>query len=72
VLIRMNEPMRHRGETYYQADWNKATERGTVLQVVRNPGWQLPYWSCGIVALGMIIHFGLNLSTFLQRRRVSA
>jgi hypothetical protein len=68
VVIRMNEPLRHRGETFYQADWNKETEHGTVLQVVRNPGWLLPYFSCAIVSLGMILHFGLNLATFLQRR----
>jgi hypothetical protein len=68
VTIRMNDPLRHRGETFYQADWNKDTERGTVLQVVRNPAWQLPYWSCGIVSLGMLIHFGLALTNFLRRR----
>jgi hypothetical protein len=68
VVIRMNEPLRHRGDAIFQADWNKATEKGTVLQVVRNPAWQLPYWSCGIVALGMIFHFGLNLTSFLRRR----
>ncbi len=68
VTIRMNEPLRHRGETFFQANWNKETERGTVLQVVRNPAWQLPYWSCGIVAFGMIFHFGLNLVSFLRRR----
>jgi hypothetical protein len=68
VTIRMNEPMRHRGDALFQADWNKETEKGTVLQVVRNPAWQLPYWSCGIVALGMIFHFVLNLTTFLSRR----
>ncbi len=68
VLIRMNEPLRHRGETFFQADWNKKTEKGTVLQVVRNPAWQLPYWSCAIVAFGMLAHFGLNLVNFLRRR----
>jgi hypothetical protein len=68
VTIRMNEPLRHRGDALFQADWNKETEKGTVLQVVRNPAWQLPYWSCGIVALGMILHFGINLTTFLRRR----
>jgi len=36
--------------------------------VVRNPAWQLPYWSCAVVALGMLIHFGLNLANFLERR----
>jgi hypothetical protein len=68
VLIKMNSPLRHRGDTFFQADWNKDTEKGTVLQVVRNPAWQLPYWSCAIVAIGMLIHFGLNLVNFLGRR----
>lgn len=69
-VIRMNEPLRHRGETFYQADWNKQTERGTVLQVVRNPAWQLPYWSCAIVTLGLLIHFGFVLTDFLNKRGV--
>ncbi|MGL4554446.1 MAG: cytochrome c biogenesis protein ResB [Gemmataceae bacterium] len=68
VLIRMNEPLRHAGETFYQANWNKKTERGTVLQVVRNPAWQLPYWSCGIVTLGLLMHFGVSLVEFLNKR----
>ena len=68
VLIRMNEPLRHRGETFYQADWNKETERGTVLQVVRNPAWQLPYWSCAIVTFGLLYHFLFSLTAFLKRR----
>ena len=42
VLIRMNEPFRYRGETFYQADFDKRTETRTVLQVVRNPGWLMP------------------------------
>ena len=46
VLIRMNEPLRYQGETFYQADFDKTTEKGTILQVVRNPGWLLPYISC--------------------------
>lgn len=68
VTIRMNEPLRHRGETFYQANWNKETEKGTVLQVVRNPAWQLPYWSCAIVTIGLLMHFGQSLIEFLKKR----
>jgi hypothetical protein len=68
VLIRMNEPLRYRGETFFQADFDHTTEKATVLQVVRNPGWTLPYISCFLVALGMIVHFGMHLVAFLQRR----
>ena len=43
VRIWMNNPLRYAGETFFQADWNKQTERGTVLQIVRNPAWSMPY-----------------------------
>lgn len=71
VLIRMNEPLRHAGETFYQADFDKRTEATTVLQVVRNPGWLLPYFSCAFVSLGMMVHFGLHLVGFLRKRVVA-
>ncbi|QQS09134.1 MAG: cytochrome c biogenesis protein ResB [Phycisphaerales bacterium] len=57
VMIRMNEPLRYRGDTLYQASF-KSDNSGTVLQVVRNPGWLLPYVSCGLVVSGMLFHFG--------------
>jgi hypothetical protein len=68
VLIRMNEPLRYRGDTFYQSSFDEATERATVLQVVRNPGAELPYVSCALVFLGMLMHFGLHLVGFLGRR----
>jgi hypothetical protein len=42
--------------------------RGTILQVVRNPGWEMPYLSCAMVSVGMIVHFILHLMGFLRRR----
>ena len=70
VLIRMNEPLRYAGETYYQADFDKDTEKGTVLQVVRNPAKWWPYYACGLVSIGMMWHFGFHLAGFLRRRAV--
>lgn len=67
VDIYMNHPLRHRGETFYQAGLHPLT-KGTVLQVVRNPGWTLPYISTTVVTLGLLIHFGLMLTEFLRRR----
>ncbi len=67
VLIYMNNPLRYRGATFYQADWIKP-DRGTKLQVVTNPGWLMPYFSCAMVALGMTIHFSMHLVNFLRRR----
>jgi ABC-type transport system involved in cytochrome c biogenesis permease subunit len=68
VLIRMNEPLRHRGETLYQSSFDDETLKTTVLQVVKNPGWLLPYISCALVAVGMIVHFSLTLVEFLRRK----
>lgn len=67
VLIWMNNPLRYRGATFYQASY-KPDGSGTVLQVVRNPGAVLPYVACVLVAGGMVIHFGMVLAGFLRRR----
>jgi hypothetical protein len=68
VTIRMNEPLRHGGETFYQSSFDNATEATTILQVVKNPGWVIPYVSCVVVSAGMLLHFGIYFSQFLIRR----
>jgi hypothetical protein len=70
VKIWMNHPLYYRGETFYQSSLHPLT-KGTVLQVVRNPGWALPYIACGMVSGGMLVHFSLHLREFLRRRLAS-
>ena len=70
ALIYMNHPLRHAGETFYQSGV-LPNDGGTILQVVRNPGWLMPYVSCILVAGGMLIHFGFHLIGFLRRRNVA-
>jgi hypothetical protein len=67
VIISMNSPLRYGGETFYQQSFLQG-DRATILQVVRNPGWLMPYLSCVMVALGMLIHFGFHLQSFLRKR----
>ncbi len=67
TLIWMNNPLRYRGETFYQASY-KPDGSGTVLQVVRNPGWLLPYAACALVGGGMAWHFIQSLTAFLRRQ----
>jgi ABC-type transport system involved in cytochrome c biogenesis permease subunit len=74
VRIWMNHPLRHRGETFYQlstlADITASGDQkdtGTVLQVVKNPGWVLPYVSCVVVTIGMLIHFGIGIVKFRDK-----
>lgn len=66
VKIWMNNPLRYAGETFYQAAYRD--DRTTVLQVVRNAGWMVPYVSSMIVALGLLWQFGLQMATFLRKR----
>jgi len=68
VTISMNNPLRYYGDTLYQADWDKETERGTVLQVMTNSGWMIPYVSCMLVAIGMFFQFGSTFLRFTHRQ----
>lgn len=70
IVISMNHPLRYAGETFYQASY-MAGDRGTVLQVVRNPGWLVPYVACLMVAGGLTIHFLANLVRFIRGRAVA-
>lgn len=68
ALIYMNNPLRYGGKTFYQASFGK-DDRLSVFQVVRNPGWLIPYLSCVLVALGLLLHFGAKLSVSLKAAR---
>jgi len=67
VLIYMNNPLRYAGLTYYQAGFEN-NDRTTILQVVRNPSWLLPYFACCLMGLGLVIQFGIHLFGFFQKR----
>lgn len=67
VLVYMNAPLRHGGLTFYQASFGK-DDTLSVLQVVRNPGWTLPYVACALTALGLLWHFGVMLGAAVKER----
>jgi len=66
VLIYMNQPLRYAGKAFYQASFGK-NDTLSILQVVENPGWLLPYISCVLVSAGLILHFALVLGRSLRR-----
>lgn len=70
VRIYMNNPLRYDGETYYQASFDK-DDQGTVLQVVRNPGWLTPYFACVLVSLGLTVQFLQHLVGFASKRKAA-
>src|SRR5215467_147973 len=70
VLIYMNHPLRYRGETFYQAGFQK-DDQATILQVVHNPSFTAPYVACVIVAAGLLAQFGYHLVGFSRKRRIA-
>lgn len=68
VAISMNRPLRYRGVTIYQSGFLPG-DSGTILQVVRNPGFIAPYLGCLLVAAGMLWQFAHHFLGFLARRR---
>jgi hypothetical protein len=70
TLIYMNHPLRYQGLTFYQSGFDN-NDTTTILQVVQNPSWLIPYISCSLIALGMVIQFGMHLTSFVRRRVIS-
>jgi hypothetical protein len=68
ALIYMNHPLRYEGFTFYQASFANQ-DRTSIFQVVRNPGWLLPYVSVLLMGLGMCVQFGMHFVNFLKKRR---
>ena len=70
VDIYMNSPLRYAGETYYQASFDK-DDHGTILQVVHNPSWLTPYFSCVLVGVGLVVQFCTGLFGFAFKRKTA-
>jgi hypothetical protein len=69
-LIFMNNPLRYRGFTFYQAGFDN-NDTTTVLQVAQNPSWLVPYISCALIVIGMLVQFGMHLVSFVKRRVIA-
>ncbi len=69
--IYMNNPLRYDDLTFYQQGFMNS-DKTTILQVVRNPGRNLPYISCSIITLGLLYQFGYGLLRFIEKRKKTA
>ena len=71
--IWMNNPVRYRGETFYQSQYSQVqlpdgqVSEMTGLQVVENAGWLIPYVACVLAFWGMLAHFGGTFVRFADR-----
>lgn len=68
VLIKMNSPLRYKGETFYQGSYDPSDPRVSILQVVHNPSWLTPYISCLLVGAGLVVQFLTHLFGFVKKR----
>lgn len=66
ALIYMNHPLRYGGLTFYQASFANE-DKTSILQVVKNPGWLLPYISVLLMGLGMSFQFGMHFIKFSRK-----
>ncbi|MHC5537861.1 cytochrome c biogenesis protein ResB [Singulisphaera rosea] len=71
--ITMNEPLTHRGYTFYQSSYNRerdpVTDRPTgrfqsIFQVGNDPGRRTKYFGCLLVVLGAFVQFYMRAGLF--------
>ena len=68
VLISMNEPLRHRGYTFYQASFIEGDGKDwSVLATVKNHGRLFPYISTIIMCIGLLFHMLFMVSGRLRK-----
>lgn len=69
--IWMNNPLRYSDETFYQSGMNQLNDGRelTILQVVTNKGWMIPYVCCMFTVVGLMAQFGSSLISFLEKTR---
>ena len=67
TLIKMNEPLRHKGYTFFQASFIDDSEiETTVLATVKNYGRLFPYISSIIMSVGLLIHLLVMLPKMVK------
>ena len=69
ILIKMNNPLRHKGYTFYQSSFIESLEGETsVLAAVKNYGRLFPYISSIIMCFGLLIHLVVKLPKLFKGR----
>lgn len=68
ILISMNEPLRHKGFTFFQTRMGMTEARQPFSQfsVVKNPADAWPLYACYVIAAGLLLHFIRKLSLFVN------
>ena len=71
ILIKMNNPLRHNGYTFYQSSFIESPDgETTVLAVVKNYGRLFPYISSIIMCVGLLFHLIMKLPNLFKKQEV--
>lgn len=65
--LEVNHPLRHRGFTFYQSDFNPEDLAWSGLQIVRDPGLPVVYTGFVVCIAGILVAF--YLGPWMKRRR---
>lgn len=66
--IRMNEPLRYKGYTFYQASFSLRPDgHYSILSVVENKGRIFPYLASAIIFCGLLLHVVLRMKNKKER-----
>ena len=72
IIIKMNEPLRYKGYTFYQSSFlDGSTIETTVLAVVKNYGRLFPYISSIIMSIGLLFHLIIKLPNLFKKSEVT-
>ena len=70
ILIQMNEPLRHKGYTFFQSSFIEGPDSETsVFAVVKNYGRLFPYISSIIMCVGLLFHLSQKLPDLFRKSR---
>ena len=70
ILIQMNEPLRHKGYTFFQSSFIESPDgETTVLAAVKNYGRLFPYISSIIMCIGLLFHLSQKLPDLFKKSR---
>jgi hypothetical protein len=73
IHITMNQPLRHRGYTFYQSSYTRPGDGPgrdprwmSVFSVVENPADRVPILACFIIGLGLLITMVRKLILYVR------
>ena len=70
VLIQMNEPLRHKGYTFFQSSFIEGPDsETTVLATIKNYGRLFPYISSIIMCIGLLFHLSQKLPDLFRKSK---